>query len=376
MPESHVGGIVATLQDQLKRHSDLLKGVLSHKQRRVVASFIQQPLTASYNPQSGQIFGILKQMKETFETNLAEMQKEEAENQDAYESLKAAKESEIAAGTSQIEAKTAELADTDQKNADSKEDKENTQETLAADTKFLADLKDKCASFDAEYAARTKTRQLETQAVTKAMEFINSDEAHELFSKTLGLLQTSAVSVSKRNAKVAQVLRAAGARSRDPRLSAIATKVRLDKFTKVKETLENMITKLTEEKEEDIKQKDYCIDGFNKNDASTQENTRLKDKLTAKIEDLQTSQDELTKAIAQLKKEIADTELQMNRAGEDREIENKDYQEVIADQKATEKLLEGSLNILKGFYDKMALVQSHKQEQPEQFKSYEKNSSP
>merc|ERR1719316_300023 len=208
-----------------------------------------------------------------------------------------------------------------------------------------------------------------------AMEFINSDEAHELFSKTLGLLQTSAVSVSNRNAKVARVLRAAGARSRDPRLSAIATKVRLDKFTKVKETLENMIAKLTEEKEEDIKQKDFCIDGFNKNDAATQENTRKRDKLTAKIEDLQASQDELTKAIAQLKKEIADTELQMKRAGEDREIENKDYQEVIADQRATEKLLEGSLNILKGFYDKMALVQSHKQEQPEQFKSYEKNSS-
>merc|ERR1719161_1813199 len=183
------------------------------------------------------------------------------------------------------------------------------------------------------------------------MEFINSDEAHELFSKTLGFLQTAAV--SKRNAKVARVLRAAGARSRDPRLSAIATKVRLDKFTKVTETLKNMMAKLTEEKEEDIKQKDFCIDGFNKNDPATQENTRKRDKLTAKIEDLQASQDELTKAIAQLKAEIADTALQMKRAGEDREIENKDYQLTIADQRATEKLLEGSLNILKGFYDKM-----------------------
>ena len=37
----------------------------------------------SYAPQSGQIFGILKQMKETFETNLSNSQKEEMEAQKA-----------------------------------------------------------------------------------------------------------------------------------------------------------------------------------------------------------------------------------------------------------------------------------------------------
>ena len=42
---------------------------------------------------SGAIFGILKQMKETFETNLSSSQKEEMQSQSAYEDLKAAKES-------------------------------------------------------------------------------------------------------------------------------------------------------------------------------------------------------------------------------------------------------------------------------------------
>ena len=41
---------------------------------------------------NGEIFGILRQMKETFETNLSESQKEENANQKAYEDLKAAKE--------------------------------------------------------------------------------------------------------------------------------------------------------------------------------------------------------------------------------------------------------------------------------------------
>ena len=48
----------------------------------------------SYAPQSGEIFGILEQMKETFESNLSAAQKKEAESQKAYERLKAAKDEE------------------------------------------------------------------------------------------------------------------------------------------------------------------------------------------------------------------------------------------------------------------------------------------
>merc|ERR1712129_574865 len=61
-----------------------------------------------------------------FEANLSQSQKEEMENQKAYEDLKAAKEAEIAAGQEQIDKKTAELADTDEKNAQAKEDLEDT----------------------------------------------------------------------------------------------------------------------------------------------------------------------------------------------------------------------------------------------------------
>jgi len=68
----------------------LLQGVISPSERRTVASFIQSPEDSA--PQSGEIFGILKQMKESFETNLADSQKEEMTNQQAYSDLKAAKE--------------------------------------------------------------------------------------------------------------------------------------------------------------------------------------------------------------------------------------------------------------------------------------------
>merc|ERR1719379_1794371 len=114
------------------------------------------------------------------------------ENQKAYEDLKAAEEEEIAAGQSQIDTKTVQLGNTDEKNAQSKEDLEDTQEVLAADTTFLANLKERCASMDQEYEERTKTRQLEIQAVSKALAFLSSDEAHDLFTRTLGFVQVSA----------------------------------------------------------------------------------------------------------------------------------------------------------------------------------------
>merc|ERR1719298_131516 len=99
MPRSHLVGVAASVQNVMQRHASVFAGVLTHSERRAVSSFIQAPedyfdaeptFKQSYAPQSGEIFGILKQMKETFETNLSSSQKEEMASQAAYEELKAA----------------------------------------------------------------------------------------------------------------------------------------------------------------------------------------------------------------------------------------------------------------------------------------------
>merc|ERR1719498_1787988 len=85
-----MSAITSGVQAALEGHSDLFKGVFTHKQRKAVTAFLQSPqdyfdaqptFKQSYAPQSGQIFGILKQMKETFEGNLAQTQKDEQNNQ-------------------------------------------------------------------------------------------------------------------------------------------------------------------------------------------------------------------------------------------------------------------------------------------------------
>merc|ERR1712072_244386 len=193
LPRSHIVGVAAPVQNEMQKHSALLTGVLTHSESKIVSSFVQAPedyfdaeptFKQSYAPQSGEIFGILKQMKETFETNLSTSQKEEMASQKAYEDLKAAKEEEIKAGQDQIDAKTQELADTDEKNAKAKEDVVDTKESLAADEEFLMMLKEKCSMTDNEWEERQKTRSLEIEACSKALAFLTSDDARDLFSRT------------------------------------------------------------------------------------------------------------------------------------------------------------------------------------------------
>merc|ERR1712100_312370 len=390
VPSSHVAGLAASIQNVMQKHAALLQGVLTHKQRKVVSAFIQAPadyfdaeptFKQSYAPQSGEIFGILKQMKETFETNLSTSQKEEMANQKAYEDLKAAKEEEIAAGQAQIDSKTQELADTDEKNAQSKEDVADTKKSLSADEQFLMMLKEKCSMTDGEWEERQKTRQLEMEACSKALAVLSSDDAHDLFTKTFNpsLLQKENSMHSERRSQASKLLSSVAQKLHNPRLATLAVRVRLDAFTRVKKAIDDMVAQLLKEKEDEIKHKDFCVDEFNTNELQTEKKQPEKADLIAKIEDLEMTIKQLTEAIDKLKAEIAEMQVQLKRAGEDREKENKEFQMTVADQRATQKLLTAALNILKGFYEKKAkaaLVQTQQPAGPPPppgFEAYKKN---
>jgi chromosome segregation ATPase len=384
---ANMQGVAYTLQYQLARHQSILEGVLTHSQKRAATAFIQAPqdyfdaeptFKQSYAPQSGEIFGILNQMKESFEQNLAETQKDEAANVKAYEQLKAAKEDEIVAGQEQAETKTQELADTDEKLAQSKEDLDDTRASLSEDEAFLMMLKEKCASTDAEWEERQKTRQLEMEACSKALAVLSSDEAHDLFTKTFNPAFIQEEESNQRRTAAAKVLKTAALKNKSPRLAAIAIKVQLDAFVRVKKAIDDMITQLTAEKKDEIKHKDFCVEEFNTNQLQTERKDREKEDLLALIEDLDLTIKTLSAEIDTLKSEIAELNTELKRAGEDREKQNKEFQQVVADQRASQKLLTAALDILKGFYEKeeAALLQQKDNKGPPPppgFKEYKKS---
>merc|ERR1719161_3115804 len=354
--------VAATLRRVMEKHGDLIRGVVTHKQQRVLAAFLQQPadymdaeptFKQSYAPQSGEILGILKQMLEEFETDLSTAQKDEIAAQTQFEELKASILKELEPTVTICKKKEGEKADTDANTDDAKKDKEDTEAELAANREYLDKVREKCRLIDLQYEARQKTRQLELEAVNKALAILSSDEAMDLGTATFNsasFLQSS--EERTRRSQAADVLKAVAQKVNSPRLAAFALRMKLDAFTKVKGAIDDMIAELTKQNADEIKQKDICADEFNTNQLQTEKKIREKTDLEALIDDLKNTIAKLTKEIAELEAAISESQVQLKRAGEDRDAEAREFQQTVADQRATQKLLAAALAVLKGFYDK------------------------
>merc|ERR1719305_128862 len=139
-----------------------------------------------------------------------------------------------------------------------------------------------------------------------------------------------------------------------------------------------MIDKLLKEKEDEMKQKDFCVDELNTNLRDTETEDRKKADATAKVEDHAQNIAKLAKEIDGLKAEIKAMQVEIKKAGEEREKANTEYQATVADQRATQKLLAAALNVLKSFYEKGALLQVKAKQPagappPPAFKTYSNN---
>lgn len=335
-----------------------LKGFL--KSVESSTSFLQIPGFQSYAPQSGQVFGMLKQMKETFEGNLSESQKDEMNKREAYAQLKAAKEAELKAGRKQLANNQEQLAATKEKFAEAEEALANTKEQLSIDEEFLANLEEKCAQTDADYAARTKSRNEEISAVADTIAILNSDDSFDQFDKTVNSETTEtnfessnafiqlALSNQRKSEKVISLLEKVAIK--DPKVALIATYAKLDAFTKVKKAISDMVKELEVQQKDEVDHRDFCNTEFNKNQLETEAESDNHDNLTAKIGDLSATIDTLKSEIDTLSKEIEEMTVQAKRAGDDRGRENADFQVELNDQRVTQAILQKALQRMEQKY--------------------------
>merc|ERR1719262_1022812 len=93
-------------------------------------------------------------------------------------------------------------------------------------------------------------------------------------------------------------------------------------FDKVKEEVDEMIDMLTKEQKDEVKKRDYCISALNTNERDMAMKERDKNDLIALIDDLKQTIKTLTNEIEVLKTEIAELQVQLKRASQNREKEN------------------------------------------------------
>merc|ERR1719265_1132758 len=346
---------------------------LSRKQNKMVMSLMQEGSSLrSSQPASGAIFGILKGMKESFENNLADSQKDEAQASSEYAELKSSKSAQIKSSSDLADSKTVQLAEAGDKKAQAKQDLEDTTKQLEVDTNFLANVQEKCASQIKAYEERQKGRAEELKAVSETMKILTSDVAQQAFSKSMSFLQlTSRTHRMNSKERAAMVLKKAGKNSRDNRLILLATSMRTDPMAAVKGQIDAMVVELKKTQKEEDEKKEYCRTELRKNEVDTRTQKKEKADTEQKMEDLKLTASTLAEEITALKSDVLNTQVEMKKAGEVREAENKEFQVTVSDQRATQVILNKALEKLKSFYEKKALLQesefaeqTHKYQQP------------
>ena len=190
---------------------------------------------------TGEIFGMLSQMLDTFEQNLKEISDEEESNKAAFEKLQVAKSEEIETSAGQIRVKEKEKATADEQLAHDKKDKAEAETALKEDQTFLESVKTKCANNDAEWDARQKARREEVKAIGQATQVL-TDGRDKLAKSAVGFLQlqqqTQHTQLSQPDA-LSNFLRVTR-RFNDPGLSALALRARVDSLAEVFKAIDGM----------------------------------------------------------------------------------------------------------------------------------------
>jgi len=326
---------------------------ISSFDRETLTAFLTQGSSADYAPASGQITGILKQMSDTMEANLAKATDEENASIKDFNGLVSAKTKEINALTKEVESKTSRIGELGVELVTMKEDLDDTTKSLIEDEAFLKDLEKNCKTKEEEWAVRQKIRAEETLAIAETIKLLNDDDALELFKKTLptpSLMQLKTSSKSMRQHAAAALQQASHG---DYRLNLISLALKGKKvsFDKVLKMIDDMVALLKKEQQDDNDKKEYC--------------EGLIDKTEDTLKELELAVSDLAKAIADYKERIATLgeeisaltdgikalDKQVAEATDDRKEEHEENVATITNDNAAKELIGIAKNRMNKFYN-------------------------
>jgi len=330
---------------------------MSNADRDMLSAFLSTGASQKYAPASGQIVGILKEMKDTMEKDLAEMTSTEEAAVKDFEELSAAKTKEVEAHGAAIESKTERHGQVGLEIVALQEDLDDTSKALSGDKEFLQDLDKNCATKKQEWEERSKTRAEELVALADTIKLLNDDEALDLFKKTLpsaALLQTegSFRLIRQHAVNALKAARGNAAGRGDPRLDMVmlALQGRSKNFDKVLKMIDDMVSLLGKEQTDDDAKKVYCEGALDKTEDE-------KKALERQIEDHEKSMADAKEGIATLTEELASLaagikslDKAVAEATETRKDENAEYKDTMAANKAAKELLGVAKNRLAKFY--------------------------
>jgi len=333
---------------------------ISQKHMSVLSEFTTAKHGQKYSPQSATIQGILGDMYTTFSADLESSTLEEGTRNTDFEKTIASMEQEVIDMKASKERKESKKATAESLLADTTASYDDTEGQMKADTAFFDSTKDQCEAKAAEWTTRKSLREEELAGVNKALEFLTSDEARELFAKSIKpgvetFLQIASDDSNSPAFKAYSALRVQARKSKSLRLASLAASVRLAKvghFDKVLESIDNMINTLQEEMNADIEKRDQCKNEFQDIASKVGDLSWKVDKNEASIDRLEKRITMRTEQKAQTIKDIESVDQEMKDMTSTREAEHKEFQTAKADDEAAIALLTKALDALSSYYKK------------------------
>merc|ERR1719427_528844 len=276
-----------------------------------------------------------------------------------FAELKAAKNKEIAAATRAIEKKTQRSGELAVKIVEGKNDLEDTQEALAEDTQFKANLAKDCKTKEVDQNQRIKTRAEEIQAISETIKILNDDDALDLFNKTLpkpravALIQAHATSHHRLKERAQNIISNVAKTFKNPQLDLISLSLRGKKvdFGVVLKLIDDMVITLKNEQVADDEHREYCNKEFDTSDDKQGEIKRNIEDLTHQREEALTDSMNLAKEIKALQEGIASLDKSVAEATAQRKNEHAEHVETTANNQAAVDLINFAKNRLNKFYN-------------------------
>jgi hypothetical protein len=311
-----------------------------------------------YAPQSASIQGILGDMYLTFSSDLQSSTIQESTKNADFEKTISSMEQEVIDLTSSKEDKEGKKASAESLLADTTASYDDSEAQMKADTLFFDSTKDQCEAKASEWSTRKALRAEELEGVNKALELLTSDDARELFSKSIKpgietFLQVASEDSESPSVKAYSALRNQARKTKSLRLASLAASVRLAKvghFDKVLKAIDDMVTTLKDEGAADIAKKDQCNNEY-------QDVASKVGDLSWKIEKNEAAIDKLEKLIemrtaekTQTEEEIKSVDQEMKDMTATREAEHEEFQTAKKDDEDAIALLTQAKDALSSFY--------------------------
>jgi len=315
--------------------------------------FQPQAKTESYSSQSSGILDTIADMQEKAEAALSGARKGEMEAAHSFAMLKQALEDEIAVMKKQLGEATRTRSVTQEELHQAEASLTQTQTTLKADTEYLEQLNQDCATKSSQWAQRQKAVGEETAAIEKAKSILS--DGVKVF------LQTSSKTMAKSDdsrAEVVRVLKGLSTKFHSYALVELAGRAKSDPFGKIRGLIEGMISKLTKEAAAEADQKSFCDEELSESRAKQADLNGKLDKNTARIEKAEAGKAKLGEEITTLESEVAEIDAGQAEATKIRAEEHAEYLQASQDFKDSAAAVAKAIEVLDNYYNNAALIQT------------------